>query len=262
MLSTILIGCSSHEELPAPNNPFDPGNPDYVSPLAEISSGPGEGEVIDTTEVTFSWQGNETATEYSYQFDGSEWSEWNINTMAMFKYLDEGDHAFAVKSRSLNGDIQLTPTAIDFTVDAVGGPSALVYPYKHIGNPGDYLNFEIIAEEVSELFAVECNILFDNEYLEFIGILDTNIVEQWGGNPLVITNVSMSTLSISMVSVEGSDDAFTGSTPIVTLLLRVKPSAQLNSNVPVIQVSDLTYLNGALDALNISTIRQGVLDVQ
>ena len=51
IVSALLMGCSSHEELPPPDNPFDPGNPDYISPAAVIVSGPGEGEVVSTTEV-------------------------------------------------------------------------------------------------------------------------------------------------------------------------------------------------------------------
>ncbi|MBT7579063.1 MAG: hypothetical protein HN633_09870, partial [Candidatus Marinimicrobia bacterium] len=57
----LVLGCSSHEELPPPDNPFDPGNPDYVSPSVEIIVGPSENEIVDVTTVTFEWQGNESA---------------------------------------------------------------------------------------------------------------------------------------------------------------------------------------------------------
>ncbi|MBT7577237.1 MAG: hypothetical protein HN633_00515, partial [Candidatus Marinimicrobia bacterium] len=59
---TLIMGCSSHDELPPPDNPFDPGNPDYVSPNLTIISGPALGEIIDNPFVTLVWEGNESAT--------------------------------------------------------------------------------------------------------------------------------------------------------------------------------------------------------
>jgi hypothetical protein len=257
----LVLGCSSHEELPPPDNPFDPGNPDYVSPTVEIIGGPSESEIIDVTTVSFEWQGNESATEYSYQFDGSDWSEWNAGTSTEFDYLDEGDHTFKVQARSVNGDAQATPTAMGFGVDAVAGPSALVYPYKHVGNPGDTLIYHIVAEEVLDLFAVECHIELGDD-LELIEIIDGNLQSEWGGNALVIREIIGQTILLSIVSVEGTNTSFAGTTSIITLKLRLKETAPQNSETTALSISDLQYLNTTLNALNISTIRRGVLDVQ
>jgi hypothetical protein len=258
---TLILGCSSHEELPPPDNPFDPGNPDYLSPTVEIISGPSESEIIDVTTVTFEWQGNESATEYSYQFDGSDWSEWSTRTSEEFDYLDEGDHIFRVQARSINGDAQETSTALNFSVDAVAGPSALVYPYKHVGNPGDTLIYQIIAEEVLDLFAVECHIEIDDD-LELIDIIDGNLQSEWGGNPLVIQEITGQTILLSIVSVEGTNTSFAGTTSILTLKLRVKSTTLPNIETTALIISNLQYLNATLNTLNISTIRQGVLDVR
>ncbi len=260
VLMLLLWGCSSHEDLEPPNNPFDPGNPDYVSPAAEIVSGPAEGEVVDTTGVTFTWQGNQTATEYSYQFDGSEWSVWTVNTSAVFDYLDEGDHAFAVKSRSLNGDIQVTPTALDFSVDAVAGPSVLVFPYKQTGSPGDTLVYQIIAEEVTDLFAVECHIEINDNYLELIDFVNGDILNVWGGESLIIQDITPFSVSLSMVSVEGDGSPFSGSSSIASMVLILSPSALISTTVVAIEVTEITYLNSSLIALDGVIVRNGELE--
>ena len=256
-----LLGCSAHEDFQPPDNPFDPGNPDYVSPRVQIIEGPQEGEVVASTEVTFVWEGNETATEYTYQFDGSDWSAWTVNTSAVFDYLDEGEHVFAVKTRSINGDAQAIPAELAFSVDAVAGPSALVYPYRQSGSPGDTLIYQIMAEEVTDLFAVECNITFNAEYVELLEVVIGDILNEWGGTPLLIPEVSASSLSISMVAVEGSS-SFSGTTSLMTLSLRIKPTANIGSGFTVIEIPGSTYLNPDLETIDVASNREGMLDVR
>jgi hypothetical protein len=260
VLMFVLWGCSSHENLEPPDNPFDPGNPDYVSPEAEIISGPGEGDLIDTTGVTFTWQGNETATEYSYQFDGSVWSDWIVGTSADFDYLDEGNHSFSIQARSLNGDSQATMTVVDFSVDAVAGPSAMVYPYRQKGSPGDTLVYQIIAEEVTDLFAVECDILINTDYLELIEIVNGKIVEEWGGDPLVIEDITLSSASISMVSVESTNNSFSGTTSIISIVTRVKVTEAVQSAVTVVEISEVFFLKPDMSDIDVGDIRVGMLD--
>lgn len=260
VLLLVLWACSSHEEFEPPDNPFDPGNPDYVSPAAEIISGPGEGEVIDTTGVTFTWQGNETATEYSYQFDGSDWSEWSISTSAEFEYLDEGDHTFRVLARSVNGDEQETPAVVEFIVDAMGGPTALVYPYRLSGSPGDTLIYYVVAEEVTDLFALECTIEFDDR-VELIEVVNGNILSEWGGNLLVIMDSQPGYLNLSIASVEGTNTSFTGTSTIVSLVVRIKPSTPENGMFNAIIPSDVTYLRPNIERITTLEPRVGVIDV-
>ena len=252
----LVLGCSSHEELPPPDNPFDPGNPDYVSPTVEIIGGPSESEIIDVTTVSFEWQGNESATEYSYQFDGSDWSEWNAGTSTEFDYLDEGHHTFRVQTRSVNGDAQETPTALGFGVDAVAGPSALVYPYKHVGNPGDTLIYQIIAEEVLDLFAVECRIEIDDD-LELIDIIDGNLQSEWGGNALVIQEITGQLFSLSMVSSESTIIAYSGTAEILRIITRIKPTVDTGSEIEAILFSDIRFINPQLEAMDIQITRSG-----
>ncbi len=262
----LLVGlfwtCSSHDELQPPDNPLDPDNPVYVSPSVDIISGPGEGEVVTVTAVTFEWQGNESASEYSYQFDASGWSDWVSTTNIQLDYLDEGEHNFQVLARSYNGEEQTTPTSTEFVVDAVAGPAAVVQPYRQSGSPGDTLVYQIIAEEVTELFAVECDISIDDEYLELIEVVDGNILDEWGGEALRIQTVTDASVSLSLVAVEGTNLSFSGTTSILTLRFKVRPDAIISSEIMAISLSEITYLDPALEAIDITANRGGVLDVQ
>jgi hypothetical protein len=255
----LVLGCSSHEELPPPDNPFDPGNPDYQSPSVVIISGPTENEIVEVTSVTFEWQGNESATEYSYQIDNSVWSEWSTGTSEEFDYLDEGDHMFRVQARSINGDAQETPTTLTFGVNAVEGPSTVVYPYKESVSPGDTIVYQIIAEEVSDLFAIGCNISIDADRLELIEVVGGDILGEWGGEALYIQEVSDSIITLSAVAVEGLSTSFSGTTSILSLVVRIKPTAVLTSIFTAVEISDITYLNPDIEAIDIAIKRSGVL---
>jgi len=257
----LIWTCSPHEELEIPSNPLDPDNPIYVSPDVVIISGPSEGEVINTESVTITWQGNESAAEYSYMHDNSDWSDWSQQYSTPLGYLDEGSHLFKVKARSINGVAQEIPLELGFTVDAVSGPSAIVYPYLQRANPGDTLVYQLIAEEVSDLFAVEVNISIDDEYLELIDVIDGEILGEWGGEVLRIQEVTDANISLSIVAVEGISNSFTGTTSILSLIVRIKPSAIIGSTDVVAQIQEITYLNSDLEAIGITAIRSGVIDV-
>ncbi len=263
LLGALIAGCSSHEELPPPDNPFDPGNPEYVSPSVEITGGPIESEVVGNTAVTFQWQGNESATEFSYQFDESDWSNWIADTSILFDYLDEGAHSFKLKARSVNGEEQETFQAVDFSIDGVGGPSALIYPYKQSCNPGDTLMFQVMAEEVTDLFAVELEVTFNSDYLQLLDISNGSITSEWGGLPLFVHEVHENSISISQVAVEGTITSFSGSTSLINLGFRVQPDAVIDPDVTkVIEVREITYLNSNMDFIPVHLLRSGGLDVQ
>jgi hypothetical protein len=260
LVLTLILGCSSHEELPPPDNPFDPGNPDYVFPEAEIISGPTEGEIIESTSVTLVWQGNESATEYRYKFDSVTWSDWDETTSQTFDYLDEGMHNLELQAQSINGDEQTIPTLLEFEVDAVAGPSALVYPYEQAGSPGDTLIYQIVAEDVTDLFAVECLIVLDDQ-LEIIETADGDLLSEWGGNPLVIMDLQPGHLNLSIASVEGTNTAFTGSSTIVSLVVRIKPDASVNAFLNALTISDVIYLQPNLERIASIEVRAGIVNV-
>jgi hypothetical protein len=262
IVSALLMGCSSHEELPPPDNPFDPGNPDYISPAAVIVSGPGEGEVVSTTEVEIAWEGNESATEYRYKFDSPNWSDWDEVTSHIFDYLDEGNHSFEVQARSVNGDEQSGSSLLDFEVDAVAGPSILVYPFSQIGSPGDTLECQIIAEEVTNVYATACVISFDTDYLELLESSQGDILTEWGGNSLIVEELADSSLSISMVASEGSSISFSGTSSLLELKFKISPIAIDAFGLEVIRISEITYLDPNLVEIDVNSNRLGILNVQ
>jgi len=254
----LILGCSTLEELPPRDNPFDPGNPDYMSPSVEIINGPGENQIVEVTTVTFEWQGNESATEYCFQLDGSGWSTWSENTTEVFDYLDEGDHLFELQARSVNGDEQDVPTSLSFGVNAVAGLSVVLFPYAQPGSVGDTLVYQIIVGDVVDLAAIEYEIIFDAEFFEMIDVIYGSILDEWGGTPLVITEMTDSSVSMSMVSVESDTNTFSGSTSIATLLFRVLPEAFMNSSSTVIDLNKVVFLTPAHDPIEIDIIRSGV----
>jgi hypothetical protein len=262
LLTIGVWACTPHEELEPPDNPLDPNNPVYTSPSAEIISGPTEGEIVETTSISITWEGNESATEYRYNFDSNEWSEWTSITSQTYDYLDEGDHSFEIQARSVNGDEQTDSHILGFSVDAVAGPSAIVYPYKQTANPGDTIVYKIMAEEVTNVFANECKISFDTDYLELIDVIEGDILGAWGGSPLLVEMISDSSVSISMVAAEGSSISFSGTSSLIALILRINPRAISGSGLEVIRITDITYLNPNLEKLHVNSNRLGVLNVR
>lgn len=258
----LVLDCSSHEELSPPDNPFDPDNPDYVSPSVEIIAGPNEGEVLDVTSISIEWEGNESATEYRYKLDSPDWSDWDVATSQTFDYLDEGSHSFEIQARSANGDEQLGSTLLDIEVDAVAGPSVLVFPFNLIGSPGDTLQCQIVAEEVTNVFAIAIVISLDTNYLEFIESIAGDILGEWGGNPLIIEKFTDSSLSLSMVATEGSSMSFSGTSSLMTIMFRINPIAIDGFGLEVIRITDVTYLDPSLEELDVNSNRPGVLNVQ
>ncbi len=261
LVFAILHSCSSREELPPPDNPFDPGNPNYVNPAVEIIGGPIEGEIVEETTVTFEWQGNESATEYRYQLDGSSWSEWSVGTSVELDYLDEGLHIFEVKANSLNGDEQEVATQLNFKIDAVAGPSGIVYPYLHSGSRGDTIIFHIVAEEAAELFAVHCRVRYDSNLLELIEVFDGTLKNEWGGIVLCIQDVDEPIIDLSMVPVENTNQSFSGTASVLSVKLRIKTNAPSTSETTALTIEQIELLNPQLEVLTASSKRSGILHV-
>jgi hypothetical protein len=219
---TLIMGCSSHDELPPPDNPFDPGNPDYVSPNLTIISGPALGEIIDNPFVTLVWEGNESATEYLYKFDSLDWSEWTTITTLTFDYLDEGNHRFEIKARSVNGEEQLTSTAIDFEVDAVGGPALMFYPRRQLSLLGEIVTFQILAEEVIDLMASEMYLDYDPTRLEIISIIQGDFfLNQENSIFIYEVNTALGKVQISTTVLDGSLPVVSGTGDLARIQVRL-----------------------------------------
>ena len=196
----ILIGCSSHEELPPPDNPLDPGNQDYVSPNVEIMIGPSEGETVNTTAVSFAWEGNELVTEYSYKLDDNAWSEWSDATAVNLEYLDEGQHIFSVNARYESLTEDDTPEAVTFTVDAVQGPGLRVYPLFSEVSPGSTVDLYLYAEEVESLVFAEIQVSYDTTIIAFVQHENGDMLGEAHDNSILIVEDNPGVLDISLAT--------------------------------------------------------------
>ena len=155
---------------PVRDNSLDPGNPDFIPPKTTILSGPGESETVTTADVTFTWTGNQPTSEFSYRLDDVVWSDWSDNTSTSYTFLDESSYTFEVKSRYPTGQEEEQPEARNFTVDAVKGPAFTFYKRHSFPKSGDSFSVDVIAEEVTNLFAASVEVLFNPNLLQVTGI--------------------------------------------------------------------------------------------
>ena len=128
------------------------------------------------------------------------------------------------------------------------------------GHLGDTLTYHIIAEEVSDLFAIECDFMINDDYAELIEMTNGDILTEWGGNPLVIQEIENQSIYTSMVSAGGSSTNFTGTTSILTLRVKIKSTAIIISPVTIIELLGINYLNPSLDEIFVSMQRSGIFD--
>jgi hypothetical protein len=257
----LLWSCSEHTELDPPNNPFDANNPDYSSPFMELVNGPGEGEVWPSSSVYFDWAWNASATEFRVALDDLGWTDWDTETNYTFHFLDEGTHSAQFQSRSINGAVQETPILRSFAVDAVVGNSYLIWPYRQSASPGDTVTFTIMAEEVEDLFALTVMLQPEPE-LAYIGLETADLVDAWGGNPLVIVDESPENPGASMTAVGAATMAWSGTISVLEISFKLQDSAPAGSEVHVLDFLDVRPVNSDLQAITVEEMRGGWLYVE
>ena len=163
----IIMSCSPRNELKPPTNPYDPDNPDYELPYVTMTSGIEENGIININVWTLSWQGNETAYQFSFRLNESDWSSWSTSTMVTYNYLDEGNYQFDIKARTnqtvpVEGDAN----SFHFSVDAVTGPAIRIFPLYQSMSIGEVGEIEIIAEEVDSLMGAEVHLTFNPSVIQ------------------------------------------------------------------------------------------------
>ncbi len=248
----LLIGCSSHEELQPPDNPFDPGNPDYVSPNVDIISGPTEGEIIDATTVTFEWQGNELVTEYSYKLDNNAWSDWFDATSIDLEYLDEGQHSFSVNGRYESLTEDDTPPAVTFSVDAVQGPGLRVYPLFNEVSVGSTFDVYVYAEDVEGVVFAEIQVSYNPTVIAFSQYENGGLLGNTSDNTILIVEDNLGVLDISMATnfIDHSGISGTGALVMLSLTGTAQGSSELvisgvstfldfwNNDIPIVDIEN------------------------
>ena len=221
LLLGIIVFWSCEEIVVDQDNPLDPGNPDYESPIVNIISGPGEGEVIDEPQVTFAWDGNELAYSYRYRFDTNDWSDWLEETSKTFDYLDEGNHSFFVQSQYLTGDTSQVEN-ISFMVDAVTGPALMFFPRRQEATVGETVLFQILAEEVTNLTAAEFSINYDPAHVEITSITQGAIFAA-SEESIFLTQYdnSAGTLSVITAILGGDEPSVSGTGVLIEIQMNV-----------------------------------------
>ena len=246
-----ILSCSDSLEDPAQDNPLDPDNPSFIPPLTTIIIGPSEGERLDTADVTFIWRGNRDDSEFSFRLEASEWSVWNSDTTVSYTYLDELEYLFEVKSRYLSGVEEEIPKSINFTVDAVQGPSFKFFNRHYSVEPGELFIVNIFAEDVEDLFAAQIQIDYDSGMLEVMAVVgfdaETDFLRKNGGEVVLFSEID-SDLNRIMIDIgiwSGDPAGVSGTGAMIAIrfkalvfgptLLRFNKDSQMRSpdNIPI-----------------------------
>jgi hypothetical protein len=205
------------------DNQFDPDNPEYTLPqVTFVSPSPQESEIVETTEVSFQWEGNALVEEYRNKFDNEEWKDWTSQASTSLQYLDEGPHIFSIQGRYASGDTSEI-VSINFSVDAVEGPALMFFPRRHIASVGQTVSFQIVAEEVEDLAAAECTITFDPEILQITDVSKGSIFESQGES-IFLNNYdnAVGTITLSTALLGGDNPAVNGTNDIAIIEMEVK----------------------------------------
>ena len=226
LLIFVAFNCNEIELLQ--DNPLDPDNPDYTAPTIVLISGPTDGETIETSSLTFSWQGNELVTEDRWIFDNGSWADWISQTTVTLDYLDEGDHNFSVQGRYLSGDTSSVIT-INFEVDAVQGPALIFYPRIQFPSIGQNVTFQIMAEEVENLTAAEFLITFNNSLVTIVSITQGTMFLGNGESLFhTVYDNDQGTLSVLMAVLGGSSPSVSGTGVLAEVSLSIQSGGSSN----------------------------------
>lgn len=112
-------------------------------------------DTIDSSSVTFIWEANEDANEFSYSLDNVVWSEWFEDKTLTLHYLDEGEHIILINTRFSDIYESDNPLEVTFEVDAIQGPSLRLFPLLRKGNIGVMDTVHVFVEEVEHVMATE-----------------------------------------------------------------------------------------------------------
>ena len=206
------------------DNPLDPDNPDFVEPETIILTGPAEGDTVNNSSVTFTWEGNEQAIEYSYSLNNSPWSNWSSTTSATLNYLDEGNYFFQVKSRYASEDEDTTPAEINFSVDAVHGPALRMYPLLTTTSVSQSTTVEVYMEDVENIMASEFNISYNPLLVTVESVTKGNLLENFNGESVMIYEVQTEgnsasiTFNLGVAVGESAGISGTGSVVVIELM--------------------------------------------
>ena len=219
----VLLFWSCDEVVIEQDNPLDPGNPDFDPPVVTFTSGP-QDETVGTSEVTFEWEGNELISAYRTKFNNDSWTGWVTNTSVTLQYLDEGSYSFSIQGRYSTEDTSAVVTS-NFGVDAVQGPALMFYPRANFSSVGSNVTFQVHAEDVNDLTAVQFNVTFDPSKLEIVSVTQGSFFLEFGES-IFSYDFDNQTGSFSVVTAAlgGDQPSGMGTGPLLEVVLTVKES--------------------------------------
>jgi hypothetical protein len=203
------------------DNPLDESNPDYVPPTVAFTSGPADGQTVDTPDITFNWEGNELITQYRTKQNDAAWNDWNDATTLVWQYLDEGAYQLALQGRYDSGDTSGV-VYISFIVDAVQGPALIFYPRAITTTVGSSVTFQVMAEEVTDFTAAQFNIGFDPSKLQILAVTQGPML-QISGESIFNADYDNTAGSVSIITAAlgGSQPSVDGTGVLMELELKI-----------------------------------------
>ena len=223
----VLLFWSCDEVVLEQDNPLDPGNPDFDPPVVTFTSGP-QDETVYTSEVTFTWEGNELISAYRTKFNNDSWTVWGTQTSIVLQYLDEGGYTFSIQGRYTTEDTSAV-ISNNFSVDAVQGPALMFYPRANFSSVGSNVIFQVLAEEVTSLTAAQFNVTFDPSKLEIVSVTQ-GLLLQINGESIFSTEFDNQAGSLSVITAALGGDlpSVDGTGVLLELVLEVKATGTSN----------------------------------
>ena len=215
------LACEVGEDF-IPDNALDPSNPNYIPPQVTITASPTEGQIVSSAQITFTWEGNSDEMSYRYSFDDI-WTNWQEDVKSVtIKHIDEGSHQFSVKSSYINGDSS-DAVSVNFSVDAVEGPSLLFNPRYKKSAVGQTFQLSLIAEEVTNLSGAEVTLTFDTETIEIVDVIKGQLFKNLGDIIFIADHSSTTGQVVISTAVWGNDKpSASGSKSLAEIQVKLK----------------------------------------
>ena len=219
LIISILWVCGQYScEDPSLDNPFG-GD---ITPDVTIDNEGLDGMVIDTSSITISWTPNMYAFEFSYYLFPVDtiYSDWNTDTTAHYKFLDEDEYFFYIKSRHSEIEEQAHPDSLSFIVNAVPENSLRIYPlYTEVNNSEVFL-IDIFAEEVNQLTGAEIKLTYNPQFVSLDSMISGAFLLETEGLSVTINEHNPETghLVITLATYDDNALGLTGSGSLSQIL--------------------------------------------
>jgi len=100
----------------------------------------------NSTSATFTFSANKNGCEFSYQLDGSGWSEYSTSTSKSYIDLIEGSHTFEVRAKDRAGSVDPTPATYTWRID-ITAPDTSIDSYPPDPTDNTSATFTFSANE-------------------------------------------------------------------------------------------------------------------